>query len=173
MRSALQLAVIAAVVSVLAILLVPVTAAGDSGSAHLRLVYLSSDSPTVDFYVDGTKAWSNVGYKTISNYTDLSASSHTYQVRKAGAAPDSAPLAEVTRALNPDGYYSMVAAGKLEQLRSSVIQDSPPPNPPPDFCQARFLHASPDVPAVDVVVTQPNAIYPNIGFMTASDYKRS
>jgi hypothetical protein len=172
MHRALQLAVIAMVVSVITVLLVPVMAAGDSGSAHLRLVYMSSDSPAVDFYVDGAKAWSNVDYRTISNYTDVSASSHTYQVRKAGSAPDSAPLAEVKQMLNTDGYYSVVAAGKVDQLRSVVIPDSAPPNPPPDYCLARFLHASPDVPAVDVVVTQPNVVYPNIGFMTASDYIR-
>jgi hypothetical protein len=74
--------------------------------------------------------------------------------------------------LNADGYYSVVAAGKVDQLRASVIADAAPPNPPPDFCQARFLQASPDVPAVDVVVTQPNIIYPNVNFMAASDYIR-
>jgi hypothetical protein len=172
MRRALQLAVLAAALAAVSVLLLPVMAAGDTGIARLRLVYLSSDSPTVDFYVDGTRVWSNVGYRTISNYSEVSAGSHSYQVRKAGSAADSTPIAQVQQALNADGYYSMVAAGKVDQLKASIITDASPPNPPPDYCQARFLEASPDVPAVDVVVIQPNIVYPNISFMNASDYIR-
>ncbi|MBJ7597517.1 MAG: hypothetical protein DLM67_12065 [Candidatus Nephthysia bennettiae] len=172
MRRALQLAVLGAAFAAVTVLLVPVTAAGDAANAHLRLVYLSSDSPNVDFYVDGTRVWSNVGYRTISNYSDVSAGSHSYQVRKAGAAPDSTPIGQVQQVLNADGYYSMLAAGKVDELKTAVITDAAPPNPPPDYCQARFLEASPDVPAVDVVVMQPNIIYPNISFMNASEYIR-
>ena len=172
MRRALQLAMLATALAAVTVLLVPVVAAGDSGTARLRLVYLSSDSPAVDFYVDGTRVWSAVNYRTISNYSDVSAGSHSYQVRKAGSAADSTPIAQVQQVLNADGYYSMVAAGKVDQLKASIIADASPPNPPPDYCQARFLQASPDVPAVDVVVIQPNIIYPNISFMNASDYIR-
>jgi hypothetical protein len=172
MRRALRFAVLGTVLAAITVSLVPVIAAADAGSAHLRLVYLSSDSPNVDFYVDGAKVWSNVAYRTISNYTDVSAASHSYQVRKAGAASDAAPLVQVQQVLNADGYYSVVAAGKVAELKAAVISDATPPNPPPDYCQARFLEASPDVPAVDVVVTQPNIIYPNISFMNASDYIR-
>jgi Domain of unknown function (DUF4397) len=172
MRRALRFAVLGTVLAAITVSLVPVIAAADAGSAHLRLAYLSSDSPNVDFYVDGAKVWSNVAYRTISNYTDVSAASHSYQVRKAGAASDAAPLVQVQQVLNADGYYSVVAAGKVAELKAAVISDATPPNPPPDYCQARFLEASPDVPAVDVVVTQPNIIYPNISFMNASDYIR-
>src|ERR1700730_9481980 len=172
MRRALQLAMLATALAAVTVLLVPVVAAGERGTSRLRLFYLSSDSPTVDFYVDGTRVWSAVNYRTISNYSDVSAGSHSYQVRKAGSAADSTPIAQVQQVLNADGYYSMVAAGKVDQLRASVITDAAPPNPPPDYCQARFLQASPDVPAVDVVVIQPNIIYPNISFMNASDYIR-
>jgi Domain of unknown function (DUF4397) len=172
MRRALQLVVLATALAAVTVLVVPVVAAGDTGTARLRLVYLSSDSPAVDFYVDGNRVWSAVNYRTISNYSDVSAGSHSYQVRKAGSAPDSAPIAQVQQVLNADGYYSVVAAGKVDQLKTSVITDAAPPNPPPDYCQARFLQASPDVPAVDVVVIQPNIVYPNISFMNASDYIR-
>ena len=77
MRRALHLAVLATALAAVTVLLVPVVAAGDSGTARLRLVYLSSDSPAVDFYVDGTRVWSAVNYRTISNYSDVSAGSPT------------------------------------------------------------------------------------------------
>lgn len=172
MHRALQLAVLATALTAVAVLLAPVVATADSGTARLRLVYLSSDSPAVDFYVDGNRVWSSVGYRTISNYSEVSAGAHSYQVRKAGSAPDSTPIASLQQSLNVDGYYSMVAAGKVDQLKASIISDAPPPNPPPDYCQARFLQASPDVPSVDVVVIQPNIVYPGISFMSASDYVR-
>jgi hypothetical protein len=172
MRRALRYAGLAAALAALTVSLVPAIAAADAGPAHLRLVYLSSDSPGVDFYVDGNKVWSDVNYRTISNYTDVAPGSHSYQVRKAGAAPDSPPLVQVQQALNSDAFYSVVSAGKVAELKAAVLPDASPPNPPPDYCQARFLEASPDVPAVDVVVVQPNVVYPNVSFMTASDYIR-
>jgi hypothetical protein len=172
MRRALQSAAVGFLVSLLTALAVPVAASADPGTAHLRLVYLSDDSPAVDFYVDGTKAWSNVGYRTISNYTDVSAAGHTYQVRKAGSPADSSPVVQVQQALNQDGYFSLIVAGKFDQLRANLVTDAAPPNPPPDTCEARFLHASANVPTVDVVVKQVNATLSNISFMTASDYFR-
>jgi hypothetical protein len=172
MRGWLRIALAATSVAMLAAVVMPALALADSGTAKLRLVYLSSDSPNVDFYVDGNKAWSNVGYKTISNYTEVSAAAHTYAVRKAGAAPDSQPMAQVQQTLNADGYFSVVAAGKFEDMQAKVITDAATSNPPPGYCQARFLQASPTVPAVDVVVTNPNVVYPNITFMNVSDYVR-
>ena len=172
MRRALQSAVVGLLVSLLTAIVVPVAATADPGTAHLRLVYLSDDSPAVDFYVDGTKAWSNVGYRTISNYTDVSAAGHTYQVRKAGSPADSTPIVQVQQAVTQDGYFSLVAAGKFDQLKASLVMDATPPNPPPDTCEARFLQASANVPTVDVVVKQVNTTLPSISFMSASDYFR-
>jgi Domain of unknown function (DUF4397) len=149
----------------------PLTArAGQPGMAWLRQLYLSSDSPNVDLYIDGTRAWSNVPYRTISKYKDLTPGTHMYQVRPAGAAPDSPPSGQVQATLNADSYYSVVVAGKFQSMNLNVYPDSPGPNPPPDRAVARFLHATPDVPKVDLFQNGSTALYRNISFMEASPY---
>jgi hypothetical protein len=159
------------VVAVMAVVLSPVTArATQPGMAWLRQLYLSSDSPNVDLYIDGTRTWSNVPYKTISKYVDLKPGAHLYQVRPAGTAPDSPASGQVQATLSADTYYSVAVAGKFQNMRLSVYPDSPGPNPPSDRWMARFLHATLDVPKVDVVLNGSNILYRNLSFMEASPY---
>jgi hypothetical protein len=170
MRGARYVLVLA-LAACMAVAVTPVTArAGQPGMAWLRQLYLSSDSPNVDLYVDGTRTWSNVPYKTISKYVDLKPGPHTYVVRPAGAAADSTPSGQVQANLLADTYYSVVVAGKFQNMNLNIYPDSPGPNPPPDRCLARFLHATPDVPKVDVVLNGSTFLYKNISFMEASPY---
>jgi len=78
--------------------------AGAADQAHVRLIYLSPDGPTkVDFYIDGTKDWSDIAYKTVSTYVNLPVGTHDFQVRPAGAAATSPALADVSQ--NCDASY--------------------------------------------------------------------
>lgn len=155
----------------LAVLFSPVTArATQPGMAWLRQLYLSSDSPNVDLYIDGQRTWSSVAYRTISKYVDVTPGSHLYQVRRAGAAPDSPPSGQVQATLNADSYYSVVVAGKFEEMRLSVYPDSRGPNPPLDHSMARFLHAALDVPKADLLLNGSSVLYRNVSFMEASPY---
>ena len=170
MRTRSSPVLFAVVAALFAVLLSPLTARAQPGTAWLRQVYLSSDSPNVDLYVDGNPAWSNVAYKTISKYLGVDAGTHLYQVRRTGAAPGSPPAGQVQATLKADSYYTVAVAGKFEDMRLSVYDDAPGPNPPPDHCMARFLHAAADVPRVDVVVNGTGVLYPNVSFMEASKY---
>lgn len=79
-------------------------------------------------------------------------------MRQAGAASDSPPVGQVQATLNADGYYTVVVAGKFEDMRLNVYGDAPGPNPSADHCLARFLHAALEVPKVDVVVNGGGAL---------------
>lgn len=149
-----------------------VLATADTSISRLRLVYLSSDSTPVDFYVDHVKALSGIGYRTITSYMEVSPSAHFYEVRRAGSPPDSTPLTQITANLGAGEYYSMVAAGKIDEMKSAVLDDATPPNPPPDQCVARFLHAALQVQKVDVVVNGTTVRDSGVSFMEASGYQK-
>jgi hypothetical protein len=171
MRVKSQYVLLVALAALLTVILSPIPArAAQPGMAWLRQLYLSSDSPNVDLYIDATRTWSNVPYRTISKYVDVTPGTHLYQVRRAGAAPDSAPSGQVQATLNANTYYSVVVAGKFEGMRLSLYPDSPGPNPPPDQSTARFLHAALDVPKVDLLVNGSQVLYRNLSFMEASPY---
>jgi Domain of unknown function (DUF4397) len=171
MRDARRLALLAVVAAFFAVLAFPVSARADTmGKAQVRLVDLSSDSQTADFYIDGQKAWSNVGYKNVSNYIQLDASNHTFDVRAQGSPADSKPLAHVQQSFNPDGYYSVITAGWLDDLKATVLDDGSMAMPAPDYCQARFINAAAGSKSIDIIVHGLDAHYSNLSFMGASTY---
>jgi hypothetical protein len=156
----------------LAVVAAPTTARADSsmgGSAAVRLVDMSSDAQAADFYLDGARAWSGVSYKTVSNYIDVGAGNHVYEVRKAGSAGGSPPLAKGEEMLKPGGYYSVMTAGPSEGMKASVFDDGSSTMPTPDVCQARFINATSDL-TIDVTVRGLDTNFSNLGSMQASPY---
>jgi hypothetical protein len=145
----------------------PGVASADN-SAKLRMGYFSSDAPAVDFYVDGQKAWSGIGYKTVSQYIDVTAGMHTIAVRTAGQ-PDSAPVAQGQQNIDAGTFFTGIAAGKLGQQKVAFFPDSLS-TPPAGKSMVRFVHLAPEVQGVDVKVVNGPTLFTNIAFLGGSPY---
>jgi hypothetical protein len=145
----------------------PGVASADN-SAKLRMGYFSSDAPAVDFYVDGQKAWSDIGYKTVSQYISVTAGNHTITVRTAGQ-PNSAPVAEGQQSIDANSFFTGIAAGKINQQKVAFYPDSLS-TPPAGKSMVRFVHLAPEVPGVDVKVVNGPTLFTNIGFLGGSQY---
>ena len=165
--------VIAALAALLAMLAMPVAARAEGsmgGKPQVRLVDLSSDTQTADFYIDGAKAWSNAVYKTVSNYIEVSPGAHVFEVRPAGAAADSAPAAKVQGSAEAGSYYSVLTAGLLGSLKMTVLSDGSSTMPTPDVCQARFINAAPGLAALDFQIQGLDNGVKKLGFLESSAY---
>jgi len=145
------------------------TASAADDQARVRLYYLSPDGPHVDFYVDGTRAWSDVTYKTVSTYAAVAAGQHHFQVRPAGSAATSQPLADVAQSVVASGYYTVFAGGKSSDFKAGLFSDGFP-NPPAGKAVARFVHMAPEVPGVDVKLKDGTTLFSNIAFLQSSPY---
>ena len=145
----------------------PAVASADN-SGQLRMGYFSSDAPSVDFYVDGQKTWTDIGYKTVSPYLAVSAGQHTVTVRPTGQ-PNAAPVAEAQQAVDAGSFVTGIAAGKVNQQKLAFYKDSVN-TPPAGKSLARFVHLAPEVPGVDVAVQNGPTLFKNIGFLGGSDY---
>jgi hypothetical protein len=165
-----RIAVVAALLAALAATVSARAEAPMSGKAEVRLVDLSSDSQLADFYVDGVRAWSNVAYKTVSNYVEVHPGSHLYEVRRAGSPASSAPVARVQQNAQPDSFYTVLTAGLTDSLKVHVFSDGSSNMPTSDVCQARFINAEPDLKAIDFSVHGLNANFMKLGFLEASQY---
>ena len=137
-------------------------------SGKLRMGYFSSDAPAVDFYVDGQKAWSDIGYKTVSQYINVTAGNHTITVRTAGQ-PNSAPLAEGQQSIDANSFFTGIAAGKISQQKVAFYPDSLS-TPAAGKSMVRFVHLAPEVPGVDVRVVNGPTLFTNIAFLGSSQY---
>jgi hypothetical protein len=138
---------------------------------------MSPDSAegNIDFYVDGRKALSSADYKTYSPYQALAAGQHTFDVRKAGAATGSTPDASIAQSLD-SGYWSVFVGGKVGSstcpIKAVAFSDDFT-TPPAGQVVARFVHMAPEVPGVDVVLTNTNPekhLFDNVACFQASSY---
>ena len=137
------------------------------GKAMVRVVHASPDAPAVDVWVNGAVAFSNLPFKGITAYAALDPGSTKVQVSPTGATT---PIViDATLDLAADTDYTVVAVGKLADIEPLVLVDN---NAMPAVGKAhvRFVHASPDAPAVDIAVKGGAVLFSNVPFKGVGDY---
>jgi hypothetical protein len=139
--------------------------APSTATARVRVAHLSPDAPAVDVYVNGTKALSNVPFKDVSSYLPVPAGSTSFRVTPANAA--SPVVIDATVTLNAGGNYTVAATGFLAGIQPLLLEDD---RGTTGQSKVRFVHASPDAPAVDVAVAGGPVLFSNYAFRQASPY---
>ena len=134
---------------------------------RVRVIHASPDAPAVDVWADGKPAFTNAAFKAITPYASLTAGAHQIQVVPAGKTTPAVISTTLTLAADKD--YSVVAVGKLANIAPLVLEDN---NAAPAAGKAhiRFVHASPDAPAVDIAVKGGPVIFSNIAFKGVGNY---
>ena len=139
--------------------------APSTGTANVRVAHLSPDAPPVDVYVNGTRALSGVVFKDVSSYLPAWTGSTNFRVTPANAATPVVIDATVT--LNVGGNYTVAATGLLASIQPVVLEDD---RGTTGQSKVRFVHASPDAPAVDIAVQGGPVVFSNVSFRQASAY---
>jgi hypothetical protein len=135
--------------------------------ANVRVAHLSPDAPVVDVWVNGAKTLEGVSFKAVSGYSSLVAGETTVWVVPAGKTEPKVIDAKLK--LEAGKSYTVAATGFLKDLKPTVFED----NFKPVASQAlvRFLHTSPDAPAVDVgIAGYPRTIFSATAFPKATEY---
>lgn len=152
--------------TLLAMALVSATFA--QGNAKVRVVHASPDAPAVDVYVDGNKVLSNVAFFTASDYLDLPAGEHRFQVTPAGQPADSAVI-DAKATVEAGKAYTVAATGKVAEIKPTILADNLAA-PAAGKAHVRVVHASPDAPAVDIKVKGGPTLFANLAFPKDSGY---
>ncbi|MGQ9767028.1 MAG: DUF4397 domain-containing protein [Anaerolineae bacterium] len=134
---------------------------------RVRVVHASPDAPAVDVLVNGSVAFSNAPFKGITPYAPLTAGSYDVKVVPTGATEPVVISANLT--LEADKDYTVVAVGKLANIEPLVLVDNNSA-PAPGKAHVRFVHASPDAPAVDIAVKGGPVLFSNVAFKGVGDY---
>jgi hypothetical protein len=144
-----------------------VSAFAQTDQARVRVVHASPDAPAVDVWVNGSVAFSNAPFKGITGYAGLDAGTYNVQVSPTGATSPIVIDADLTLDAGTD--YTVVAVGQLASIEPLVLVDN---NSAPAAGKAhvRFVHASPDAPAVDIAVTGGPVLFANVPFKGVGDY---
>jgi hypothetical protein len=133
------------------------------------VVHASPDAPGVDIVVnDALRPFTDVEFGDISEYAEVPANVYNVKVTPAGMMPSDAVIeADLSLFYNFD--YTVVAVDFLDDITPIVLIDD---NGSVPFKQARlrFVHASPDAPAVDIKVLDGPYLYQNVSFKEVGDY---
>ncbi len=143
-------------------------ATAQSDEAQVRVVHASPDAPAVDVYVVGEVAIEGLEFGNASDPTILPAGEYQVQVAPAGTSADDAVI-DATLTLEGGMAYDVAAVGLLSEIQAQVypldlstIDDGK--------ARVRAVHASPDAPAVDVVVTDGPVLFEGAELPNATNY---
>ncbi len=125
---------------------------GQDDEARVMVVHASPDATGVDLLVDDTKVNSTaLVYPENTGYLTVEAGTRNFKVNATGTETT---VIDVNQNLMKDQSYSIFASGSVmdSDLQPLVITDdlTAPAN---GNAKIRFVHLSPDAPAVDVVAT--------------------
>ena len=144
------------------------TAFAAGHEARVRVVHASPDAPAVDVWVnDSIVAFSNAPFKGITAYSALEPDTYNIKVVPTGATDPVVIEADLTLEEMTD--YTVVAVGQLVNIEPLVLVDNNS-TPAAGKAHVRFVHASPDAPAVDIAVQGGPVLFSNVSFKGVGDY---
>jgi hypothetical protein len=136
------------------------------GSASAMVVHTSPDAPGVDLLVDDAVAGTNLEFPNNTGYLALKAGVRNIKVNVTGTATTviEADL-EFTKNMN----YSIFAVDSVANLDALVIEDNLAA-PMSGNSHVRFIHLSPNAPAVDITTTSGAIVFGDKSFKEYTDF---
>jgi len=159
--------------AVLAALLALSSATAQSpGNGRVRVIHAAADAPPVDIFVNGQKAVTALAFPKDTGYLSLPAGTYDVKVFVSPSAGTGIPVLQASLSVASGKDYTVLAVGEVSKntLALLPLEDN---NAAPAAGQAhvRLVHASPDAPAVDVVVAGANTkIFSNVAYKGVGTY---
>ncbi len=128
--------------------------------ARVMVVHASPDAPAVDLLVDGSVAGSGLAFPNNTGYLSVASGTRNVKVNVAGT---STTVVNADLNLTTGTNYSVFACDSVSRLAPLVLTDDLTA-PATGKAHVRFVHLSPNAPAVDVALTGGAVLFPNTAF---------
>ncbi len=144
------------------------TTAAKRGKSLVRVVNAIPGDGTIDIMGDDRTVFFDVGYKTVTPYTEIGDNVVKFQLRSAGAA---ALTADNTETLMNGNRYTIIALpNKDGGAKLSIVKDEVVPDQ--GKARLRVFHAAPGLAEVDVMLEgQKDPVFANVGFGSEAGFK--
>ena len=139
----------------------------DLAQASVLVIHASPDAPGVDLLVDDVKQnASALTYPQNTGYLKVNAGSRNLKVNVAGTTT-TVINANVT--LEQDKSYSVFAIDSVKKISAVVVADDLSA-PASGKAHVRFIHLSPNAPAVDIALDGGAVVFPNTSFKAGTAF---
>ncbi|MCQ1529195.1 DUF4397 domain-containing protein [Lutispora saccharofermentans] len=139
------------------------------GFSFIRFLHASPNTPAVDIYIDDRKAVSNLSYASMAGYSALPSTYHKINVYPMGQKGE--PLLRFTISPVKGNYRTFVLSGLSPNIQHRTYIDSDETIPDNESL-LRFVHISPNAPAVDVTLETGEALFSGLTFGRTEEYIR-
>lgn len=127
---------------------------------RVMAVHASPDAPAVDLRVDGAVVGSGLAYPQNTAYLTVAAGTRDVKVNVAGS---STTVIDADLPVAGGASYTVFAVDRVASISALVLTDDLAA-PAAGKAHVRFVHLSPDAPAVDVAVQGGAVLFPNRAF---------
>lgn len=135
-------------------------------TSKVLVTHASPDAPGVDILVDNAVAASNLTFPNSVGYATLNSGTRNIKVNVTGT---STTALEANLNLAADKNYSVFAVNSVSAIEAIVLEDNLTA-PASGKAHVRFMHLSPDAPAVDITLTNGTVVFGNYVFKQASAF---
>lgn len=139
----------------------------DLQNTYIRVLHAVPNAPAVDVYANGNLIVSNLPYKSKSPYIPVAPGNYNVEVYPAGRRDN--PVVRTNLAVPPNTIFNVAAIGTLPNV---TLYPIPEPTMLINSGRAciRFVHLSPNAPAVDVSMSDGTQVFNNVGFKDITNY---
>lgn len=134
---------------------------------YIRILNAAPDTPSVDVYANETLIFNDIAFGEYTPYLPLPEGRYKIDVYVAATINDPILTNHLT---NNEGVYLTVGiTGTLDNLQMVGIVDADVPMEPLK-AMIRFVHLSPDTPAVDVTLPNGSVVFDDVSFREITSY---
>jgi hypothetical protein len=143
---------------------------------ELRLMHAVPNAPAIDVWLDGSRKVTDLAYGQFTGHLEVPPGNHLITVTPTGESTNQA-LINSRMDIAADDAYTVMAVGKMPDIRAIVLPDERRPSSPVQTdARLRVINAASDTPAFDVL--RPNeqgvfnmpAVVSDVEFGTGSGY---
>lgn len=136
-------------------------------NSYIRVLHASPNAPAVDIYANGNLLVSDLAYLELSQYIPVAPDDYSIMVFPSGQTTN--PVIETDVTIPEDTIFNVAAIGELPDISLYPI---PEPSSVPNSGRAcvRFVHLSPNAPAVDIKLADGTEVFSDIEYMDMTDY---
>jgi hypothetical protein len=135
--------------------------------SYLRLLHAVPNAPAVDVYANGQKIASDLSYSNFTPYLEIKPDVYRIEIYPTGEK--NTPVLRSELAIRPGTILTCAVVGTLKTISLFPIPEPVIPVPPSRL-GLKFIHLSPDAPAVDLTLSTGTVLFEDVPFKTYTHY---
>ena len=136
-------------------------------NSNIRVLHASPNAPAVDVYANDNIIVKNLPYKEVSSYIPVPSGNYNIKVYPTGTKSN--PVIDTNVYIPEKSFYTIAAIGELPDISLYPIQEPVSANKSNMAC-VRFIHLSPNAPAVDVKLPDNSIVFNNVPYKGIANF---